>query len=31
MGNKGWDAAQAAIEMVNVLRVVRAPQRPRRA
>jgi 6,7-dimethyl-8-ribityllumazine synthase len=25
MGNKGWDAAQAAIEMVNVLRAVRRP------
>jgi len=22
-GNKGWDAAQAAIEMVNLLRVLR--------
>jgi 6,7-dimethyl-8-ribityllumazine synthase len=29
MGNKGWDAAQAAIEMVNVLRVVRAPRTKR--
>ena len=29
-GNKGWDAAQAAIEMVNVLRGLRA-ETPRRA
>jgi 6,7-dimethyl-8-ribityllumazine synthase len=29
MGNKGWDAAQAAIEMVNVLRAVRSLRAPR--
>jgi 6,7-dimethyl-8-ribityllumazine synthase len=30
-GNKGWDAAQSAIEMVNVLRSVRGPASRRAA
>ena len=30
-GNKGWDAAQSAIEMVNVLRSVRGPATRRAA
>jgi 6,7-dimethyl-8-ribityllumazine synthase len=30
-GNKGWDAAQAGIEMVQVLRAVRGASRRRRA
>ncbi len=30
-GNKGWDAAQSAVEMVNVLRSVRGAASPRRA